>query len=198
MAKDVNKTDDGASSFAQADDKKGKCYCCGDEKCRLNVCKKKSVLPKEKWYKPECYVEQNSTHVVGAQVAEVPEYNVDKLMVRGKPPETSTMAFSGMQTHLEEKNSEEPAIMLDSGLTITIIKDKELMKAVTPNPQKKKLSWPPKAGQHVTTEVWRARQKKFHIKRDRHFRMMLLILTGMLSMRFCYSYQLVNGTVCNG
>ena len=109
---------DGASSFAQTDKDKTKwrCHCCGDEKCRLSTCTKKATLPKEKWHRPEYYIEPQSN----AQMTEDCRSQL----------RTSTVAFSGMQVHTvlgetENQEQETPDMMIDSGSTITLGKDQD-------------------------------------------------------------------------
>ena len=117
--KDKNQGD-GASNFAQTDKEKTKwrCHCCGDEKCRLSTCTKKATLPKEKWHKPEYYIEPQSN----AQMTEDCRSQL----------RTSTVAFSGMQVHtvMKDQEQETPDMMLDSGSTITLGKDRELFDEV--------------------------------------------------------------------
>ena len=130
---DKNKNQgDGATSFAQTDTdkKKWRCHCCGDEKCRLSTCTKKATLPKEKWHRPEYYVEPQSNAESIAQTTEGSQSQDYRSQLR-----TSTVAFGGMQVHTimdetEDQEQETPDMMIDSGSTLTLGKDRELFEEI--------------------------------------------------------------------
>ena len=92
------------------------CFCCSSSKCRLHCCPKKKTLPAKKWYKPE-YAEKQS-HVQLALEDSSEEYDDLK------------MVFSGAQVVKKTKDAD-PEIILDSGLTITLAKNKRMLENVT-------------------------------------------------------------------
>ena len=119
--KDKNSSEEGMSNFSQTDKKKQKfaCYCCGNEMCRLSNCTKKATLLNKKWDKPKYYVKPSDQ-----SNAQTTDFAGGTCQSRSCC-KASTVVFSGMQVHsIVEKK--EPEMMLDSGLTITLRKDRSL------------------------------------------------------------------------
>ena len=99
----TKKEEESASSFAQ--DKKGEqkkrtCYCCGEPGCIPSTCPKKGQA-KDLWSKPEQFKESHTTLVYEER------------------------CFSGAQKVHSTKI--EPEVIIDSGSSISLIKDKELL-----------------------------------------------------------------------
>ena len=113
-------TDQGATSFVQVKDS-GKeeedggyvCSCCGSSECRLHRCPKKKTLPAKEWYKPEYAEKQN--HIQFA------------LEDSSRESDESKMVFSGAQIMKKTKDAD-PEVILDSGSTISLAKDKRMLK----------------------------------------------------------------------
>ena len=109
-----------ASSFAtkekgseQKKDGNRACYCCGDEDHLLPGCPDKKTKAKSDWHKPEYFKESYAQGVAAAET-------------RSDSFEVSF--FWGMQSHSIKKV--EPEVILDSGSSIFLAKDKYLLKNV--------------------------------------------------------------------
>lgn len=125
----------GAESFAQtAKEEDVVCYCCGEKGEYLSDCKLKKDIAEKDWFKNmgiKHYLKKvNTQTLAGAKVKEVEA--------------TKEVGFVGVQI---AQDGEEPDILLDSGSTISLFKDKQFLSGV--KDVKIKLVMETNAGSHA-------------------------------------------------